>query len=72
MFRFEEILYLCQSQQLRDVMSVLGSNDALSLCILLEGILTLPLVCDLGVMQEKSLQEEVADLEHVHLRLTPC
>ena len=53
---FEEILDLDQSEQLRDVVSVFGSHDALSLCVLLESVFALTFISDLGMMEQKALE----------------
>jgi hypothetical protein len=64
----EEVLYLGEGEELRDVVGVLGGDDALPAGVVLEGLLALLLVGDLGVVQQEPLQQEVPDLEHVHLR----
>lgn len=55
MLGFEEILDLDESEQLRDIVSVLGSYDALSLCVLLEVLLSLTFISHLRMMQQEAL-----------------
>lgn len=67
--RLEHTLDLVERQQLRRILLILGSYNTLLFGPFFESILLSFFIDNLGMMMKKALEEEMLDLEHIHLGL---